>query len=58
MKRLGGYVRLELPDLIRMNRLVRGAIDYPGFMDGFEALDDDERRALKAVPLFCFTHSP
>ena len=42
MKRHGEFVRLELPDLIRMNRLVRGRIDIEGFVAWHRDLDDGE----------------
>lgn len=46
MRRHGEHVILELPDLIRMNRLVRGGIDIEGFAVWFEQLGDDEGRGL------------
>lgn len=46
VKRVEDFVRLELADLIRMNRLVRGEIDFDGFAKWFEELAADERRAL------------
>src|SRR5262245_15376367 len=36
----------QLADLIRMNQLVRGRIDYDGFRTWYDALPADQRRAL------------
>jgi hypothetical protein len=36
----------ELPDLIRVNQLVRGRIDFDGFRAWYETLPPEQRRAL------------
>lgn len=46
MQRVDDYVKIELTDLIRMNRLVRGGIDLAGFGEWFAALELPERRTL------------
>ena len=38
--------RFELADLIRINQLVRGRIDYDGFRTWYDTLPADQRRSL------------
>lgn len=49
VKRRDGEVVLELRDLIRLNRLVRGGIDLDGYVAWFDELALDEQRALVAA---------
>src|SRR5579872_7368847 len=41
-----GLIQLELDDLIRMNRLVRGRVDFPGFLTWYKSLRVNEQTAL------------
>ncbi|QEL13417.1 DUF5958 family protein [Limnoglobus roseus] len=45
----------DLADLIRMNQLVRGRIDYKGFCTWYEALPPEQRRGLTGL-LLEFAH--
>jgi hypothetical protein len=50
-----GQWPVELPDLIRLNQLVRGRIDLPGFEEWHDALRPAQRVVLGDV-LFTFAH--
>lgn len=59
MKRIDDkWVRFELPDLIRLNRLIRGGIDLDRYINWFEELDLLERKALldTLIAYACETH--
>lgn len=48
-----GLPYLELVDIIRINQLVRGGIDFPGFKDWYETLPIPEQEAL-IVKIYIF----
>ena len=46
MRETHGMWQLDLPDLIRMNQLVRGRVDFEGFEGWYAALQPAQRLAL------------
>ncbi|MEZ6185660.1 MAG: DUF5958 family protein [Planctomycetota bacterium] len=53
MKLRNGQVLLELSDLIRLNALVRGGVDWDGFEAWNSELTEQESRALLVEVLYC-----